>query len=287
MSSTVTDLPLHEVVLKIMFHENTEKAAAMTAKDVLWRIDNPEISERQVREVLNWLVRQKKAELYLGKYSIDRIEFLEQKELYEQHVSEDKQQVLENKQKVSEDSKKISKPQTKRTKIAPAKKSKKPTKRKTFYINPPKVKKQKHHVYVLVLILLSLAYLTYTFLELEYSFPPSETLKQHPKNGINTLPNPKKLYVSDDDAYTESTKKAISYSFSRQNTINSSNTKELNRLQHTLDSITRSNKIEMLTLEEELQKNIDHSNTMIKKSVFSNCIIIMLFVFLYFKFKKK
>ena len=270
MSSTVTDLPLHEVVLKIMFHENIEKAAAMTSKDVLWRIDNPEISERQVREVLDWLVRQRKVELYLGKYSIDRIEFLQQKELYEQ---------------AKQDSKKSSKTKNTPVKTLPKKSNKKPQKRKTFYVNPPKVKKNKYQVYVLIFGIISLAYLTYTFLELEYSLTPSETLEQHSKNSIDTIPDPKKLYVSDDELYTRSSRNAISYSFSRQNTINTLTIKELNRFQSMLDSITTSNNIEMLTLQEELQKNIHHSNRMIKKSVFSNLIIILLVLFLYFKSK--
>lgn len=77
--STPTELPIHEVVLKIMYNTSREKPVGLTAADVLWKIDNPEITERYIREVLDWLVRQKRVELYLDKYSLDRYEFLEQR----------------------------------------------------------------------------------------------------------------------------------------------------------------------------------------------------------------
>ena len=93
-------------------------------------------------------------------------------------------------------------------------------------------------------------------------------------------------YISEDELYTESARNAISYSFSRQNGINKSTVKEFNRLQSMLDSITISNKMEIVVLQEELQKDINHSNTIIKKLVFSNSIIIMLFLFFYFRPKK-
>jgi hypothetical protein len=290
MSSTVTDLPLHEVVLKIMFHENMEKAVPMKPEDVLWRIDNPEISERQVREVLDWLVRQKKAELYLGKYSIDRIEFLEQKELYEQTLKESENQQEKGSKKRSEKPTK-----TKNTlKITPKPAPKRstfnkdtPQKRKTFYLNPPKVKRNKYHIYLLILGLLAFTYLSYTFLDLEHTFDSSKTLEQHPKTIINIIDKPKSLYVSKDDLYTESEKNAISNSFSRQNTINKATVKEFNRLQFKLDSITITSKQEALRLQTELQTSMKHSNTIIKKVMLGNFIIIILFSFLYFKFSKR
>ncbi|OEK09811.1 hypothetical protein A8C32_09885 [Flavivirga aquatica] len=245
MSTTVTELPLHEVVLKIMFHENTEKAAAMTPADILWRIDNPEITERQIREVLDWLVHKKKAELYLGKYSIDRIEFLEQKE-----------RVL----------------------------NEAPPKRKTFYMAPPAptVKHNKYQIYLLVLGLLALGYMSYSFFNLDNTFKSSETLNTH-EGIVNTIPNQKQLYVSEDEWYTESAKKAISSSFYRQNIINKLTVKEFNRLQFTIDSITKLHKAEMVNLQTELEKSINHSNAVIKKVVYCNIIIIALIGFLYFR----
>ncbi len=81
-----TEIPLHEVVLKVMFLENTERAAEMTSQDILWKIENPEISERQVREVLEWLVHHKKVSYYAGKYNLDRYEFLEIKQNYKVYL---------------------------------------------------------------------------------------------------------------------------------------------------------------------------------------------------------
>ena len=167
--SSITNLPLHEVVLKIMFFENMEKAAQMKAEDVLWKIDNPEISERQVRDVLDWLVHQKKAELYLGKYSIDRVEFLEQKELYEASL-------IALEKNPNSKNKTTSKKTTKSS----------PKRRKTFYINPPKVARYKYQIYLLILGVLALAYLTYTFLGLEYTFESSEKLSEHHNSSSDT-----------------------------------------------------------------------------------------------------
>jgi hypothetical protein len=238
-----------------------EKAAEMKPEDVLWRIDNPEISERQVREVLNWLVKQKKVALYLGKYSIDRIEFLEQKELYEASISSDNT--------IKPKGNNIPK--------------RKPTKRKTFYVNPPKRTFYKYQVYILVITILTLGYLSYTFLDLEYSFEPSKTLNTHSETSTAVISERNKLYVSDDELYTESAKKAISYSFYRQNSINKLNVKELNRLQFAIDSIRKLNKTEMRTLQTELQTSISHSNTLIKKLLYCNIIVMALFLFMYFK----
>lgn len=260
--STVTNLPLHEVVLKIMFQENIEKAAQMTASDVLWKIDNPEISERKIREVLDWLVRQKKVELYLGKYSIDRIEFLEQKELH--------QATLTNSKKP---------PQTK-VKSLPKKRV---AKQKTFYVNPPKIKHYKYNTYILVSGLLLFGYLTYTFLSLNYKLTPSKTLLEQQKSIVKTRSNPKQLYVSKDNTYTENEKKAISYSFARQNNINNSNIKNYNTLQFTIDSITNAHKTEMKFLQKELQNSTNRSNSIIKKIMYCNVFVILLVLFLYFK----
>jgi hypothetical protein len=276
--STVTDLPLHEVVLKIMFHENMEKAVPISASDILWRIDNPEISERHVTEVLDWLVRQRKAELYLGKYSIDRIEFLEQKELYETALVASEKTT--NPKDKSSPKKKVFLKKPTSEKVVPEKNV---PKRKTFYLNPPKIKQYRYHLYILILGVLTFGYLTYTFLDLDYSFQSSKTLEEHPQTIIDSIPNQKSLYVSEDELYTENEKNAISYSFSRQNTINTLNVKEINRLQFTLDSISTSHKNELRTLQTEFQATTERSNTFIKKLMYGNFIIIVLILFLYFK----
>lgn len=77
--STEEEVPLHEVVLKVMFEVNKEKPQEMTASDVFWKMSDPALSERQVTEVLNWLVHKRRLEHFAGKYSLDRFEFLDQK----------------------------------------------------------------------------------------------------------------------------------------------------------------------------------------------------------------
>ena len=252
MSSTVTNLPLHEVVLKIMFYEDIEKAAEMTAEDVLWRIDNPEISERQIREVLDWLVHQKKVVRYLGKYSIDRVEFIAQKELYKTSLKRDN------------------------TTLKIAKKTS--SKRQTFYMHSNKVYHAPYYSYIIILGILILGYLTYTFSYVDYQFKPSTTLITQQKRSIQNLSRQKQLYVSKDDTYTEKEKSAISYSFSRQNKINKITVKTLNKLQFMIDSISQVHIKEMRFLQNEVQHSTNRYNKLLKKMIYCNIVIIVLFV---------
>ncbi|MCG8697554.1 MAG: DUF5457 domain-containing protein, partial [Bacteroidales bacterium] len=83
-----TELPIHDVILRIMYLEDMEKPKEMSPKDVLWKIDNPEITERYIREVLDWLVREKKVNSYLDKYTLERYEFLELKKKYGEIIEE-------------------------------------------------------------------------------------------------------------------------------------------------------------------------------------------------------
>lgn len=80
--STQEELPLHEVVLKLMFEFNKEKPAELTSTDIFWKISDPSLSEIQITQVLNWLVNEKRLEKFVGKYSLDRFEFLEQRKRY-------------------------------------------------------------------------------------------------------------------------------------------------------------------------------------------------------------
>ncbi len=77
--SSPEEIPLHEVVLKLMFEANKEKPARLDASDLFWQIPDPAVNERNVTEVLNWLVGQKRVEKFSGKYSLDRFEFLDQR----------------------------------------------------------------------------------------------------------------------------------------------------------------------------------------------------------------
>lgn len=69
--------PLHEIVLEILYEKNKEKPLWVTVDEVFWTITIPSVSERQVREVLDWLVHHKKAVKQFGKYQIDKYEFIE------------------------------------------------------------------------------------------------------------------------------------------------------------------------------------------------------------------
>ncbi|MFK7787141.1 MAG: DUF5457 domain-containing protein [Crocinitomicaceae bacterium] len=79
-TSTPQEIPLHEVVLKIMFEANPERPAELTVSQVHRKLTDPSISESNILDVLRWLVAQKQVERVSGKfYSLDRFEFIEQR----------------------------------------------------------------------------------------------------------------------------------------------------------------------------------------------------------------
>ncbi|NDV17754.1 hypothetical protein GO009_17200 [Muricauda sp. TY007] len=249
----VTGIPLHEVVLKIMYLENVHKAAEMAPKDVLWRINNPEISERQIREVLDWLVLHKKVNLYLGKYSLDRVTFLEQMELYEE---------------------------------AKMKNGNRGNNPKMYYVTPIKPRNESPLITVskallLIFGLLTIAYSTYSYWQIQHpvEMSPEENIKTAWK--AKTLGDHKNLYVSDSEEYDEKARNAISYSFFRQNAINDTMTEEVNTLNKALDSITQNHHAQMADLRLELQRTNNDANTLIKNLALCNLVIIILFGFLY------
>ncbi len=207
-SKKVTGLPLHEVVLKIMYLENVHKAAEMAPKDVLWRINNPEISERQIREVLDWLVLHKKVNLYLGKYSLDRITFLEQNELYEASIKYDD---------------------------AKMKTTNRGNSPKMYYVTPIKPTNESPLIKVskallLIFGLLAIAYSTYSYWQIQHPVEMSPEENIEPAWTAKTLGGHKNLYVSDSEEYDEKARNAISYSFFRQNAINDAMTEDVNTL---------------------------------------------------------
>lgn len=77
--SNQEEIPLHEVVLKLMYDFNKEKPAELTATDIFWKLSDPAVSEVQIGQVLKWLVNEKRVESFSGKYSLDRFEFLDQR----------------------------------------------------------------------------------------------------------------------------------------------------------------------------------------------------------------
>lgn len=78
---TKKEIPLHEVVLKIMFEANKERPAQLVPNEIFWKISDAAITEHNILEVLNWLVSHKRVEKASGKYSLDRYEFLDQRKI--------------------------------------------------------------------------------------------------------------------------------------------------------------------------------------------------------------
>ncbi|USD26864.1 DUF5457 domain-containing protein [Flagellimonas marinaquae] len=255
----VTGVPLHEIVLKIMYLENVQKAAEMAPKDVLWRINNPEISERQIREVLDWLVMHNKVNLYLGKYSLDRIAFLEQMELYEDSLK-------------YED-----------TKMKTTNRENNP---KMYYVTSLKPRKDTLFTsifkpFILILGLLVIAYSTYTYWQIQH--PAKMLLEENVEIAweAKTIGNQKNLYISNSEDYDDKARSAISSSFFRQNAINKIIANEVNHLNIALDSITKTHHEKLTDLQIHLQQVNDDANILINNLAVCNSIIIFLFVLLY------
>ncbi len=80
MPDNIVEQPLHEKVLDILYNKSAEKPTWISVEEMLWSIPDPTLTERQVREVLDWLVYHKRAVCEFGKYQIDRIEFIERGE---------------------------------------------------------------------------------------------------------------------------------------------------------------------------------------------------------------
>lgn len=77
--SAQEEVPLHEIVLKHMFEANKEKPAKLSVSDIFWKVGDPSVSESQIGDVLKWLVHKRRVEIYAGNYSLDRFEFLDQR----------------------------------------------------------------------------------------------------------------------------------------------------------------------------------------------------------------
>lgn len=86
--STEEEIPLHEIILKLMFEENKEGAAGLSVNDIFWKSSDPMLRESQVEDVLEWLLHHRRVEHRAGKYSLDRFEMLEQIELEKPKVVE-------------------------------------------------------------------------------------------------------------------------------------------------------------------------------------------------------
>ncbi len=83
-------VPLHEVVLEMMFEAGGDQPVELTASDLYWKCSDPGVSESQITEVLNWLAGQKRVDKFAGKYSMTPSEFLDQKKVRKEATPEPK-----------------------------------------------------------------------------------------------------------------------------------------------------------------------------------------------------
>jgi len=77
--NTPEETPLHEIVLSVMYEINKEKPVELSATDVFYKMSDPNLNQRQINQVLDWLVNEKRLEKFSDLYSLDRFEFLDQR----------------------------------------------------------------------------------------------------------------------------------------------------------------------------------------------------------------
>lgn len=202
---SVEEKPLHEVILDIMYFKNTEKPATFTPEDIFWQMKDPDISERQIKEVLDWLVREKKAEQRFGKYQIDKYEFVDMANKYKE------EDIVLNKTENTEKPKKVE--VVKKISVSKPRPSKR-TRRK-----PVKKRLPKEFWLLGVMFFILLGCVCYQlYITSAYSFSKIEL-------EATSIHNPEELYIPIQslDNQTGITKKQvenISYSFVKQNKTN-------------------------------------------------------------------
>jgi len=254
--STATVLPIHEVILKIMYNADREKPIGLTSSDILWKIDNPEITERYVREVLGWLERERKVKLYLDKYSLDRHEFLSQKT---QNEEEEEEQVLS-------------------------------VGKETFYIKPSKkkIKNIRSKIFFFAGAFV-LCFITYLYINMLRDY--EVTTKEIATSSIEKKqPAIRNLFLSNENDENVATKiENISYLFSKQNKNNKNIKKEIARLYKVTDSLQKQQQSKLSVIQKNLDKNLNRSisytNEILHKIILCNILFLIIIVFTFFKGK--
>ncbi len=69
-----------EEILRILYNASKDSPVEMTIGEMFWKTDDPSISEQQIKEASEALIKERKLSKYLSKYSLDKITFLEIKE---------------------------------------------------------------------------------------------------------------------------------------------------------------------------------------------------------------
>ncbi len=196
MGNKKSEKPLHVLVLEIMYFSNVEKPIAVSANDILWKIDNPEITERHLKEVLDWLVHKKEVTVYLGKYTLDRYAYLA---LKEQYNNTDGVVVMHNKS--DSDSSKV------------------------YYIQNQYAVKKKGIIPLVFILILTVVLIYFAFSELET--PVTYTVET--TNDYIVENETKKLYLSAKSDLGEKVISDISYNFHLQNLNNQSTIEALEK----------------------------------------------------------
>lgn len=253
MTKNLEQKPLHEIILDILFYENTEIPAFLSPDEISWKIRDPEISERQVREVLDWLVHNKKATVRTGKYQIDRYEFIDR-------ANKEKQQEkpLSKQQKTSKPSLQI-----KRVIVEKAPLS-----------TPKKRKFQVVEFIYLLLCCLCVGGLYYWYVATEDKASP--LLVTHiPEVSL------KKLYLATSDEVTHENKNLqAAYSFRLQNAMN-------DNLKNAIDSLAENNKnleMQLSVIYSQWKEERRKTNNKLLAMLLLN-IVVLIGVF-YNRFKK-
>ncbi|MBL4746753.1 MAG: DUF5457 domain-containing protein [Flavobacteriaceae bacterium] len=270
MKATKTDALLHDVVLEIMFNENYEKAVPLSIEDILWKIDNPEISERNIREVLDWLVRQRRMGVHFGKYTMNRYEFLDQKEKKEANNSND----TDNKTP-----KKILKKQPKKVI------------KETFRLNRPekeieiKIKKGIPLLKIVFFLgVIGLLFMSYNYWKEQESGVFNEDEKVQSSVQVPEIKF-RQMYLSLKSESTEELFRDVSNSFSRERANNNKLDKKITALFQITDSIQQVNARLILELQKSINHTVTNSNKTYQRLLICNLIFLVLIVIAYVKRK--
>ena len=68
---------LQAEVLEILYQKSLNRPTWVSCPEVYWNIQNTKVSERSVKEVLDWLVKNDLVLHQADKYQIDKREFLD------------------------------------------------------------------------------------------------------------------------------------------------------------------------------------------------------------------
>jgi hypothetical protein len=82
MKKEIQPKPLHEIILEMFYFESTDKPCKLTKNEVFWKFKDPSVTEFQIEEVLNWMVRNKKLTENSGSFTLDKYEALELEEKF-------------------------------------------------------------------------------------------------------------------------------------------------------------------------------------------------------------